>query len=85
MQKKNVKQTSINSYLKKMKIIMSQAKKGIISTRFMFPAHVIERSNKVTVKPNYNINEIISSVNQCQDIYQLQSLIIFIFLLLIME
>ena len=81
-QKKNVKQTSINSYLKKMKIIMSQAKRdGIISTRFMFPAHVIERSNKVTVKPNYNINEIISSVNQCQDIYQLQSLIIFIFLI----
>ena len=81
-QKKNVKQTSINSYLKKMKIIMSQAKKnGIISTRFMFPTHVIERSNKVTVKPNYNINEIISSVNQCQDIYQLQSLIIFIFLI----
>ena len=81
-QKKNVKQTSINSYLKKMKIIMSQAKRdGIISTRCMFPAHVIERSNKVTVKPNYNINEIISSVNQCQDIYQLQSLIIFIFLI----
>ena len=81
-QKKNVKQTSINSYLKKMKIIMSQAKKnGIISTRFMFPTHVIERSNKVTVKPDYNINEIISSVNQCQDIYQLQSLIIFIFLI----
>ena len=77
-----MKQTSINSYLKKMKIIMSQAKKnGIISTRFMFPTHVIERSNKVTVKPNYNINEIISSVNQCQDIYQLQSLIIFIFLI----
>ena len=81
-QKKNVKQTSINSYLKKMKIIMSQAKKdGIISTRFMFPSHVIERSNKVAVKPDYNINEIISSVNQCQDIYQLQSLIILIFLI----
>ena len=81
-QKKNVKQTSINSYLKKMKIIMSQAKKdGIISIRFMFPANVIERSNKVTVKPNYKINDIISSANQCQDIYQLQSLIIFIFLI----
>ena len=81
-QKNNVKQTSINSYLKKMKIIMSQAKKdGVISTRFMFPTHVIERSNKVIVKADFNINEIISSVNQCQDIYQLQSLIIFIFLI----
>tara|TARA_B100000900_G_scaffold171874_1_gene146074 strand:- start:556 stop:1422 length:867 start_codon:yes stop_codon:yes gene_type:complete len=65
-----------------MKIIMSQAKKdGIISTRFVFPTHVIEKSNRITVKPDYNINQIISSVNQCQDIYQLQSLIIFIFLI----
>ena len=81
-QKNNVKQTSINSYLKKMKTIMSQAKKdGVISTRFMFPTHVIERSNKVIVKADFNINKIISSVNQCQDIYQLQSLIIFIFLI----
>ena len=81
-QKKNVKQTSINSYLKKMKIIMSQAKKdGIISTKFIFPSHVIESSNKVTVKPDFKINEIISSINQCQDIYQLQSVIIFIFLI----
>ena len=81
-QKKNVKQTSINSYLKKMKIIMSQAKKdGIISTRFVFPTYVIEKSSKVAVKPDYNIDEIISSVNQCKNIYQLQSLIIFIFLI----
>ena len=81
-QKNNVKQTSINSYLKKMKIIMSQAKKdGIISTRFMFPTHVIERLNKSSVKVDFNINEIISSVNQSQDIFQLQSLIIFIFLI----
>jgi hypothetical protein len=81
-QKKNVKQTSINSYLKKMKIIMSQAKKdGIISTRFVFPTYVIEKSSKVAVKPDYNIDEIISSVNQCKNIYQIQSLIIFIFLI----
>ena len=81
-QKNNVKQTSINSYLKKMKIIMSQAKKdGIISTRFMFPTHVIERLNKASDKVDFNINEIISSVNQSQDIFQLQSLIIFIFLI----
>ena len=81
-QKNNVKQNSINSYLKKMKIIMSQAKKdGIITTRFMFPTNVIERSNKVAVKLDFNINEIISSINECQDIYQLQSLIIFIFLI----
>jgi len=81
-QKNNVKQTSINSYLRKIKIIMSQAKKdGIISTRFMFPTHVIERLNKSSVKVDFNINEIISSVNQSQDIFQLQSLIIFIFLI----
>ena len=61
---------------------MSQAKKdGIISTRFVFPTYVIEKSSKVAVKPDYNIDEIISSVNQCKNIYQLQSLIIFIFLI----
>jgi len=81
-QKNNVKQTSINSYLKKMKIIMSKAKKdGIISTKFIFPTNVIEKSNKVIVKPDFKIQEIIASVNQCKDIYQLQSLIIFIFLI----
>ena len=44
--------------------ITIQAKKdGIITTRFMFPTNVIERSNKVAVKLDFNINEIISSIN----------------------
>ena len=81
-QKNNVKQTSINSYLKKMKIIMSEAKKdGVISSRFILPKHVIEKPNTIKAKTEFNINEVISSVNQCQDIFQAQSLTIFIFLI----
>ena len=81
-QKNNVKQTSINSYLKKMKIIMGQAKKdGIISTIFTFPKYLIEKQNIISIKPEFNTNELISSVNQCSDIFQVQSLTIFIFLI----
>jgi len=81
-QKNNVKQTSINSYLKKMKIIMSQAKNdGIISSRFILPKYVIEKPNTIKAKTEFNINEVIESVNQCQDIFQVQSLTIFIFLI----
>jgi hypothetical protein len=81
-QKNNVKQTSINSYLKKMKIIMSQAKKdGVISSTFILPKHVIEKEEKTKNITQFDTNEIIYSVNQCQDIFQVQSLTIFIFLI----
>ena len=81
-QKNNVKQTSINSYIKKMKIIMSQAKKdGIISATFMLPKHVIEKPETIKIASKFDINEVIYTVNQCQDIFQVQSLTIFIFLI----
>ena len=81
-QKNNIKQSSINSYLKKIKIIMSQAKKdGIISERFILPKHIIEKPNRIRFQPEFNVNEVIISINQCRDIFQIQALTIFIFLI----
>tara|TARA_B100000900_G_scaffold66545_1_gene51776 strand:+ start:1217 stop:2584 length:1368 start_codon:yes stop_codon:yes gene_type:complete len=80
--KNGVKPSSINSYIKKMGVIMNGANlNGLISKNFKIPRHILDRG-KTKIKNNieYDKGEFINCINSCQDIYQLQSISIFLML-----
>ena len=81
-QKNGLKSSSINSYLKKMGVIMNHAyKDGFISERFVLPKFAIEKIDNRYEILNFSKQELIDSINNCTDIFQIQSVSIFSFLL----
>ena len=81
-QKRGIKNTSINSYMKKMGVIMNKAHHdGFILERFKIPKFLIEKEYSRKKKINYSRDKLILSVNNCNDIFQVQALSIFTLLL----
>jgi len=81
-EKNGLKSSSINSYLKKMGVIMNHAyKDGFISERFVLPKFAVEKIDSNSEVINFSKQELIGSINDCTDIYQIQSISIFSFLL----
>ena len=81
--KSGIKYTSINSYVKKMSVIMNQAyRDGFITQRFEIPKYIIEKNSFKKNKPLFNKEDIIESIIKSEDIYQLQSISIFILLII---
>ena len=79
--KNNIKQSSINSYVKKMKVIMNSAyKDGHISERFNVPESVVEEipSNPGEIITYKEIEEGIANIT---NIHQAQSIALFLMML----
>lgn len=80
-EKKGVKRSSINSYVKKMSVIMNQAKKdGFITKRFVIPKHILEKRQKSIKKTSFNKDKFIEAVNKSNDVFEIQSLSMFLML-----
>ena len=81
-QKNGIKSSSLNSYLKKMGVIMNKAHRdGFLSEKFNIPKYLLEKSSKTEKKISFNKRDLIYSINICTDIYQVQSLSVFVLLL----
>ena len=81
-EKRGVKSSSINSYIKKMSVIMNQAKRdGFITKKFVIPRYIIEKRQKLVLKKNFDKNRFIRAVNESEDIFEIQALSIFLMLL----
>ena len=82
-EKKGLKISSINSYIKKMAVIMNTAHKdNLINKRFLIPKLIIDKRQK-SIKSKYFDNEqFIKAVNKSEDLYQIQSLSIFLMLVI---
>ena len=81
-EKKGLKRSSINSYIKKMAVIMNMAyKEGLINKRFVIPKLVIEKRQKSISYKSFNKEKFIKAVNESEDLYQIQSLSIFLMLI----
>jgi len=82
-EKKGLKRSSINSYIKKMAVIMNCAyKDGLINKRFVIPNLVIDKRQKSITSKSFNKEKFIEAVNKCDDLYQIQSLSIFLMLII---
>ena len=82
-EKKGLKTSSINSYIKKMAVIMNRAyKDGMINKRFVIPRLLIEKRQKSISAKSFNKEKFIRAVNKSQDVYQIQSLSIFLMLVI---
>ena len=82
-EKKGLKTSSINSYIKKMAVIMNQAyKDSMINKRFVIPRLLIEKRQKSISVKSFNKEKFIRAVNKSQDVYQIQSLSIFLMLVI---
>ena len=82
-EKKGLKTSSINSYIKKMAVIMNQAyKDSMINKRFVIPSLLIEKRQKSISAKSFNKEKFIKAVNKSQDVYQIQSLSIFLMLVI---
>ena len=80
--KSGIKSTSLNSYMKKMSVIMNQANRdGFITKSFSIPKHILEKTKKSEKKIFFNKEDIIKSINKSEDIYQLQSISILLLLI----
>ena len=80
---KGLKTSSINSYIKKMAVIMNQAyKDSMINKRFVIPSLLIEKRQKSISAKSFNKEKFIKAVNKSQDVYQIQSLSIFLMLVI---
>ena len=81
-EKRGVKSSSINSYIKKMSVIMNQAKRdGFITKKFVIPRYIIEKRQKLVLKKKFDKNRFIRAVNESDDIFEIQALSIFLMLL----
>jgi len=81
-EKRGVKSSSINSYIKKMSVIMNQAKRdGFITKKFVIPKHIIEKRQKLVLKKYFDKNKFIRAVNESEDVFEIQALSIFLMLL----
>ena len=82
-EKKGLKTSSINSYIKKMAVIMNQAyKDSMINKRFVIPRLLIEKRQKSISVKSFNKEKFIRAVNKSKDVYQIQSLTIFLMLVI---
>ena len=80
-EKKGLKTSSINSYIKKMAVIMNRAHKdSLINKRFVIPRLIIEKRQKSTTLKSFNKEKFIEAVNKSEDLYQVQSLSLFLML-----
>ena len=82
-QRNGVKVTSINSYIKKIGVIMNQAfRDGFITRRFVIPKYVLEHRKKKLEKVLFDKDKFIEAINNSENIFQVQSLSIFLMLVL---
>ena len=82
-EKKGLKRSSINSYIKKMAVIMNCAyKDSLINKRFVIPNLVIDKRQKSITSKSFNKEKFIEAVNKSDDLYQIQSLSIFLMLII---
>tara|TARA_X000001036_G_scaffold392959_1_gene392139 strand:- start:746 stop:2131 length:1386 start_codon:yes stop_codon:yes gene_type:complete len=81
-QRNGIKSSSLNSYLKKMGVIMNKAyRDGFLSEKFNIPKYLLEQRFQTEKKIDFNKNDLIYSINSCDDIYQVQSLSVFVLLM----
>ena len=80
-QRNGVKVTSVNSYIKKIGVIMNQAfRDGFITRRFVIPKYVLENREKKLNKAVFEKDKFIEAINESENIFQVQSLSIFFLL-----
>ena len=81
-QKGGLRSTSINSYLKKMGVIMNHAyKDGFVTEKFDYPKFLLEKREVKNKEINFCKNELAKCINSCSEIHQIQSISIFLLLL----
>ncbi len=81
-QRNGVKISSVNSYIKKIGVIMNQAyRDGFITRRFVIPKYVLERREKKLDKVLFDKDKFIDAINKSDNIFQVQSLSIFLMLM----
>ena len=82
-EKKGLKISSINSYIKKMAVIMNAAHKdNLINKRFLIPRLIIDKRQKSIKSKYFDKEQFIKAVNKSEDLYQIQSLSIFLMLVI---
>ena len=82
-EKKGLKISSINSYIKKMAVIMNRAHKdNLINKRFLIPRLIIDKRQKSIASKYFDKEQFIKAVNKSEDLYQIQSLSIFLMLVI---
>ncbi len=79
--KNGIKQSSINSYLKKLKVIMNRAyNHGYINEKFNIPENIIEETPKTQIQ-TITYNHIEKGIEKTKNIYQTQSIALFLLML----
>ena len=82
-QRNGVKVSSVNSYIKKIGVIMNQAyRDGFITRRFVIPKYVLEHREKRLHKVLFDKDKFIEAINKSDNIFQVQSLSIFLMLII---
>ena len=82
-QRNGVKVTSVNSYIKKIGVIMNQAlRDGFTTRRFVIPKYVLEYRKKKLNKTLFDKDKFVEAINESENIFQIQSLSIFLMLVL---
>ena len=82
-QRNGVKVSSVNSYIKKIGVIMNQAyRDGFITRRFVIPKYVLEHREKKLHKVLFDKDKFIEAINKSDNIFQVQSLSIFLMLII---
>ena len=82
-EKKGLKISSINSYIKKMAVIMNAAHKdNLINKRFLIPRLIIDKRQKSIESKYFDKEQFIKAVNKSENLYQIQSLSIFLMLVI---
>ena len=82
-QRNGVKISSVNSYIKKIGVIMNQAyRDGFITRRFVIPKYVLEHRERRLDKVLFDKDKFIEAINNSDNIFQVQSLSIFLMLII---
>ncbi len=82
-QRNGVKISSVNSYIKKIGVIMNQAyRDGFITRRFVIPKYVLENRERRLDKVLFDKDKFIEAINNSDNIFQVQSLSIFLMLII---
>ena len=82
-QRNGVKISSVNSYVKKVGVIMNQAyRDGFITRRFVIPKYVLEHREKRLDKVLFDKDKFIEAINNSDNIFQVQSLSVFLMLII---
>ena len=82
-QRNGVKISSVNSYIKKIGVIMNQAyRDGFITRRFIIAKYVLEHRERRLDKVLFDKDKFIEAINNSDNIFQVQSLSIFLMLII---